>query len=306
MKLQREGENSSIMSTPFTLITGAGAGIGKELAIVCASKRYNLLLVSLPGDDLAGLAADLSKLYRIDAHYLELDLTESTAPQQVFEWCMNNGYVVDKLINNVGIGGSQKFEELQLADIQSMILLNTYVTTSITNLFIPMLKQQPKAYILNVSSTASFFNIPYKAVYGATKAFVNTFSTSLRNELADTNIAVSVLCPGGSMHKRDAHVEQKISKGLSNIIHESPASIAQAGIRGMLAGKRMILPGLVSKLYVFVSRLIPISIADLVIRSLFKPAAEGHSSKPIRSRKLAFWSLAIAAWLAIILLTSLL
>ena len=294
------------MKEPFTLITGAGAGIGRELAIVCAHKGYKLLLVSLPGSDLAGLAADLSKLYRIKAHYLELDLTEPTAPQGVFGWCMANGYVVDKLINNAGTGGSRKFEELQLADIQSMIVLNTYVFTSITNLFIPMLKQQPKAYILNLSSTASFFNIPYKAVYAATKAFVNTFSTSLRNELADTNIVVSVLCPGGSMHKRDVHVEQKISKRLSNIIHECPASIARAGISGMLAEKRLILPGLVPKLYVLVSRLIPVGIADPIIRRLFIPVPAGQAHKVSLQRRLAFWSVAIAACLAIILLTSLL
>lgn len=286
------------MTHRFTLITGAGAGIGKELAIVCAKKGFNLLLVSLPGSDLAGLSAALSQQYPINVQYFEVDLTGPTAPERVFQWCVNNGFVVDKLINNVGMGGSRKFEDLQLPEIQSMILLNTYVLTSITNLFLPMLKQQPKAYILNVSSTASFFNIPYKAVYAATKAFVNTFTSSLRNELADTRIVVSVLCPGGSMHKRDAHVEMKISRSLSDMLHEKPEAIAQAGIRGMLAGKRMILPGLVAKSYVFVSRIIPTGLADPVIRRLFMPAPEGR--RPGRTRRLALWSVAIVACLAVI------
>lgn len=294
------------MKSPYTLITGASAGIGKELAIVCAGKGYNLLLVSLPGSDLAGLAADLCKHYGIKVHYYELDLTVPGASRQLFEWCSSKGYLVDKLINNVGMGSRGKFEKQPLDNIQSMILLNTYVFTSITHLFIPLLKQHPKAYILNVSSTASFFNIPFKAVYSATKAFVNSFSTSLRNELANTNIRVSVLCPGGSMHKRDPQVESKINKKLSNIIHESPASIARAGIHGMLAEKRMILPGIVSKLYVFVSRLIPAGITDPIVRRIFAPATERGTSHLVRKRKLTFWSLAIAAWLVIILLTSLL
>lgn len=289
------------MKETFTLITGAGAGIGKELAIVCASKGYNLLLVSLPGSDLAGLSAGLSKRYGINAQYLELDLTGPTAPQTVFQWCTNNGFVVDKLINNAGTGSSRKFGELELWEIQSMILLNTYVFTSITNLFLPMLKQQPKAYILNLSSTASFFNIPYKAVYSATKAFVNTFTSSLRNELAGTNIVVSVLCPGGSRHKRDANVESKISRRISNIIHEKPEAIAKAGIRGMLAGKRMILPGIVPKLYVFISGIIPARIADPVIRRLFTPAGEGQPMRSGRTGKLSSWSEAVATGIAILL-----
>lgn len=286
------------MKDCFTLITGAGAGIGKELAIVCAQKGFNLLLVSLPGGDLQGLAQELDETYHIEAHYLEIDLLAPSAPEAILHWCITNQYTVDKLINNAGAGGSRKFEELQSPEIQSMILLNTYVSTSMINLFLPMLKQLPKAYILNVSSTASFFNIPNKALYSATKAFVNTLSTSLRNELADTRIVVSVLCPGGSMHKRDANVEMKINRSISNIIHESPKSIAVAGIKGLLAEKRMILPGMVAKSYVFAARMIPVDIADPVIRRLFNPS---KTSTAARRRRWALWSMAVITGLAAIL-----
>lgn len=288
------------MEERFTLITGAGAGIGKELAIVCAKKGFNLLLVSLPGCDLASLSVELSQRYAVKVHHLELDLLGPTAPEIVWEWCNTREYQVDKLINNAGVGGSRKFDDLQLAEIQSMILLNTYVFTSITKLFLPMLRQQPKAYILNLSSTASFFNIPYKAVYAATKAFVNTLTSSLRNELAGTNIVVSVLCPGGSRHKRDANVEMKISRWMSHIIHEHPESIARAGIKGMLAEKRMILPGIVAKSYVFMARLIPARLADPVIRRLFTPGNEKHSKRARRTRRVALWSVAIMACLLVL------
>lgn len=285
------------MKDQFTLITGAGAGIGRELAIACAKKGFHLLLVSLPGSELDQLSNTLSQEFGVKVYYLEIDLLAHTAPQQVYGWCLQKGYIVDKLINNAGIGGSCKFDELALSDIQTMILLNTYVITSITNLFLPMLRQQPKAYILNVSSTASFFNIPYKALYAATKAFVNTLTSSLRNELAGTGIVVSVLCPGGSTHKRDIHVEAKVSRWISDLIHETPASIAKAGIDGLLAGKRMILPGIVAKCYVYVSRLLPARLSDPVVRRLFAPPAE--NSKPgSRLRQIAFWCVAVMACLA--------
>jgi short-subunit dehydrogenase len=289
------------MSMKFTLITGASAGIGKELAIVCAGKGFNLLLVSLPHSGLAGFAEELRGHYHVTVHYLEIDLTGPSAPQAVFQWCISKDYEIDKLINNVGTGGNRRFEHFQLSEIQSMIQLNTYVVSSITNLFIPMLKKQEKAYILNVSSTASFFNIPNKVVYAATKAFINTLTTSLRNELADTNISVSVMCPGGSAHRRDANV--RISKALSGIVHEKPEFIAKAGIAGMLKEKRMILPGFIAKLYVFTSKLIPVSIADSVVRKLFKSPAEKQIRHISGNGMLSYWSKTVAVCLLLILLS---
>ena len=262
------------MANPFTLLTGASAGIGKEMAIICAKRGFNLLLVSLPGSNLSSFANELRENFKVEVDYFEIDLSETHAPVDVYNWCVDNGYQVNILINNVGTGGRGKFETLELSDIQSMIQINTCVISSLTNLFIPMLRQQKKAFILNVSSTASYFNIPNKALYAATKAFVNTLTSSLRNELAKTNISVSLLCPGGSTHRVDAHVGKKLNKYFVNIIHETPQSIAKAGIDGMLKKKRLILPGTASKLYVLVSKLIPVVIADKLVNRLFRPSME--------------------------------
>lgn len=193
----------------FTLITGASAGIGKEMAVNCAKRGFNLLLISLPNTSLEAVSLSLSMEYGVKVHYFEIDLNSFNSPGEVYEWCMRNNYTVNMLINNVGMGGRSKFENLNLTTIHTLINLNIFVVSAITNLFIPMLKSQPKAYILNVSSTASYFNIPNKIVYAATKAYVNTFTTSLRNELSHTNISVSLLCPGGSTHIVDSEVEKK-------------------------------------------------------------------------------------------------
>ena len=260
----------------FTLITGASAGIGKEMAVNCAKRGFNLLLISLPDTSLEDISLGLSKEYDIKVHYLEIDLNSSNSPEAVYNWCLRNNYTVNMLFNNVGMGGRNKFEELSLATIQMLITLNIFTVSAITNLFIPMLKRQPRAYILNVSSTASYFNIPNKIVYAATKAYVNTFTTSLRNELSHTNISVSLLCPGGSTHIVDAVVEKKLSGRFTNIIHETPERIARDGINGMLKNKKLILPGLLSKLYVFMSFIIPSSLADKIVKKLFQSSGESE------------------------------
>jgi short-subunit dehydrogenase len=267
------------VSASYTLITGASAGIGKELATACARRGFNILLVALPQSGLPQLSKHLQQNFDVLVDYMECDLADPSSAQSIRDWCIDNGYEVDKLINNAGIGGSSPFEILSSADIQAMIHLNTSVLTTIINLFIPILRRQGKAYILNVSSTASFFNIPNKALYSATKAFVNVLTTSLRNELKGTNISLSVLCPGGSTHKVDAVLRGKMSNRLSNILHEEPATIAEAGVKGMLKEKRMIFPGWVAKMYVVTSKLLPAPFADYLVTVLFSSSQETSTSQ---------------------------
>ncbi|NEU08392.1 SDR family NAD(P)-dependent oxidoreductase [Flavihumibacter sp. R14] len=283
----------------FTLITGASSGIGNEMAINCAKRGFNLLLISLPETSLKDISLNLSKEYGVKVHYLEINLNNLNSPKKVYEWCESNDYNVNMLINNVGMGGRDKFENLSLTMISTMINLNIYILSAITNLFIPMLKAQQKAYILNVSSTASYFNIPNKIVYSATKAYVNTFTTSLRNELSHTNISVSLLCPGGSTHRVDLNVEKKLSSLFTSIIHETPKRIAEDGISGMLKNKKVILPGLVSKFYVFTSFILPSSLADQIVRKLFHSSNENEPSA--QKFRTPYYKMAeFAAWLLVL------
>jgi short-subunit dehydrogenase len=265
------------VSELYTLITGASAGIGRELATACARRGFNILLVALPQGGLPELSKHLQQNFGVQVDYMECDLADRLSGQDIYDWCVAKGYEVDKLINNAGIGGSSPFETLSTGNIQAMIHLNTSVLTTIINLFIPVLKRREKAYILNVSSTASFFNIPNKALYAATKAFVNVLTTSLRNELKGTNISLSVLCPGGSTHKVDAVVRRKMSKRFSDLLHEEPATIAEAGLKGMLKEKRMIFPGWVPKMYVVIAKLLPVTFADFLVRRLFNKPQESST-----------------------------
>jgi uncharacterized protein len=267
----------------FTLITGASGGIGREMAFTCAEKGFNLLLVALPDTNLAELSDELRSKYSVEVNFLELNFSRIDAVTDLYDWCVQNNYEVDKLINNLGIGGKENFKNLNLEEIQQMIQLNAYVVSAITNLFLPMLNRQPRAYILNVSSTASYFNIPNKIVYSSTKAYVNTFTTSLRNELKGSHVSVSLLCPGGSTHRVDPEVKKKLNNYFTAFVHETPIAIAKAGIEGMLKGKKIILPGFPSKSYVFISKIIPGFLADKLVRKLFATSASKKSyAKPVQ------------------------
>jgi short-subunit dehydrogenase len=276
------------VSARYTLITGASAGIGKELATACAKRGFNILLVALPASGLPELSKHLQQNFGVLVEYIECDLANPSSVQDIHQWCTGNGYEVDKLINNAGIGCSSPFETLSTKDIQAMIQLNACVLSTIINQFIPILKKQERAYILNVGSTASYFNIPNKALYAATKAFVKVLTTSLRNELRDTNISLSVLCPGGSTHKVDAVVRSKTSRFL-NLLHEEPATIAEAGVSGMLKEKRMIFPGWVTKIYVVTCKVLPVTFLDFLVRTLFNQPQESSTPQK-RKRALLRWT----------------
>lgn len=178
------------------LITGASNGIGLELARLHAQKGGDLVLVARSENKLNQLKDELEQNYNVKTHVLALDLTEDNAAQQVFEQTEQAGLTIDILINNAGFGGHGKFHERQFEQDHSMMQLNMVALTQLTHLYMQGMVKRNKGQILNVSSTASFMPGPLQAVYYATKAFVTSFSQAIAEELSDTNVTVTALCPG--------------------------------------------------------------------------------------------------------------
>ena len=184
------------MKTTATLITGASNGIGLELAKLEAQQGNNVVLVARSEQKLLALKESLESTYKINATVIIEDLSDINSAQRIFNKTQNLNLDVNRLINNAGFGGHGKFFERELHDDLSMIQVNITTLTQLTHFYLePMLKAN-KGAILNVSSTASFMPGPLQAVYYATKAYVTSFSQAIAEELAKTNITVSVLCPG--------------------------------------------------------------------------------------------------------------
>ncbi|MCL6524150.1 MAG: SDR family NAD(P)-dependent oxidoreductase [Thermoflavifilum sp.] len=252
------------------LITGASAGIGKALAQECASRGIPVLLVALPSKELEILATDIAEKYHVHTDYLGIDFLQSDSVDRVYHWLIDKQYAVNILINNIGLGGRRAFEHLQMTQIADMITLNIQVTTQLTRILINQLNRHRPAYILNVGSAAGFLHVPYKVVYSATKAYVYSFSRALRTELKSQDIHVSVLCPGGVVHKQDPIVHQKINGWLFRSAHEQPEYVAKVALDGLFQRRKTITPGWMSTAYYWFSRLMPPSWLDHVVYRLFK------------------------------------
>jgi len=254
----------------FTLITGASAGIGRAMTIEGAKKGWNLALIALPGEDLKEFSESLEKTYQIKTDFFEIDLTDEKAPQLVYEWCQNRDIQLNRLINNAGVGMGDQFGSLPYEFYEKMMVLNMVSLVCLTRLFLPDLESSPKASILNIGSLAGFYPSPYKSVYAASKSFVNMFSLALREELCQSGISVSVLCPG-SVPTNDA-TKKRIPKNgyLARAAVLSSEQVARIALNKMEKGKALIIPGFVNKLYYFVGFVFPLKLRAKFLSKLFR------------------------------------
>ncbi len=260
------------MNNPKTycLITGASNGIGKALAEECTSRNMNLLLIALPDSGLEELSEHLSATNGNDIRSLSIDLTREDAPREVYEYTRIHNLVVDKLINNAGIGGFGKLEDQDPADIDKMILLNIRATTLLTYYFLNDLKKLPGAYILNISSFCAFIPLPMKCVYAATKTYILFFSRSLQQELKGTGVRVSSLHPNGVRTNsrirkslRDAHMIAKITT-------LDPSEVAYKAIDGMLKNRTLINPGFFTWFFYIFGSILPYGIINRIVGRIFR------------------------------------
>lgn len=178
------------------LITGASSGIGKALAHEHASRKRDLIVVARREDELNQLATELENKYSVVVKVIAKDLTAANACQEIYDEVQRSGVEVDYLFNNAGFGGHGKFHERALDKDLAMIDLNIKALVELTHLFLRDMVARNRGWILQTSSTAGYMPGPLQATYFATKAFVNSFSWAIREELSDTRIVVSTLNPG--------------------------------------------------------------------------------------------------------------
>jgi short-subunit dehydrogenase len=241
----------------FALITGASEGFGKALALECAARNMNLVLVALPGSGLSSLCSYIERNFDVTTYCLEHDLSKKEECYDLFNEINRLQIPVDTLINNAGMGGTHYFDERNAEFYCKQIELNVVSPTLLTHLFLQNLSQHTPAYILNVSSLASFFYLPKKQVYGGTKSYLVAFSRSLRRELKSRRISVSVICPGGMNTNAQMVFQNLNTHGLSRWSIMDPEAVAKIAINGMLKKKELIIPGFWNQVFMFFDKLLP-------------------------------------------------
>lgn len=248
----------------YTLITGASEGFGRALAIECASKKMNLILVALPDSKLHLLAETLIQKYAIDVIAIEKDLSIEENCKMLYKQVDELELDVNMLINNVGISSTMFFSEGSIDFYQKQVKLNVVTTTLLTSLFLNMLKTNKPSYILNVGSLSCFFYLAKKQVYGATKSYIYSFSKSLRGELRDEGVNVSVICPGGMNTNETIIKTNKANNWLARQSIMNPEDVAPIAIKGLLNRKEIIIPGRMNKLFLLINKLLPSFIIKMI------------------------------------------
>jgi len=228
------------LKNQYALITGASQGLGKAFAYTLAKQGVNIILVSLPGQNVKSLAKNLSNEYSIETQCYETNFQSDSNVEKLCKW-LNENFSIFILINNAGIGGTRKFSEVSTSYIDTIIQVNIKATSLITHRLLPNLMKQRKGYILNVSSIAAFSPVGYKTVYPASKSFIHFFSLGLSEELKDTNISVSVINPGAM--KTNEEITSRIEKQglLGRLTLLDPKKVAQLSLKKMFKGKKVIM-----------------------------------------------------------------
>jgi uncharacterized protein len=256
-----------ICSMYFTLITGASSGLGKEMAYILAGMKRNIILVSLPNENVAEVAQDIASKNQVITAFYECDLTKSETGKELFEWSQLNGYKINFLINNAGIGNVGKFEDHSLHYINLMMDLNMKAATQLMHFFLPQLKENTPSHVLNTSSMIANFPFPYKALYSSTKIYVKYLTLALREEFAPMGISVSLLQPGAT--PTTDIVKDQIANGgfFARISALNVEDVAHEAIVKTLKGKDIIIPGFKNKLSLFLVKLIPWPLRIILLRN---------------------------------------
>lgn len=240
------------------------------MAYECATRGMNILLVSNDEACLQPVCDDIRNTKKVNSHCLCIDLTEDNAPSQVYDWIKTNGFRVNVLINNVGIGKGGTFSTMNINDIRYMMKLNNKVLVEMTYVLLGELQQHTTSYILNLSSLEATLPLPYKAVYTATKNFVYAFSLAIAQELKFTGIRVSVLCPGPVLTNADGLSRLNAHGARSKVLMMYPEQVAHIALNGMLKGKQVIVPGFMNALFFKLGSIIPVRLKMNLLEKLFR------------------------------------
>jgi short-subunit dehydrogenase len=239
------------------LITGSTSGIGYELAYIHARQGGNLVLVARSKDKLEKIKKDLENKYKIDLYIIDKDLSIKDSAKSVYDEIIDKNITVDYLINNAGFGDYGLFNESDWGKLERMINLNITALSQLNKLFLNDMIKRRDGKIMNVASTAAFQSGPTMAVYYATKAYVLSFSEALNNEVKNSGVTVTTLCPGATQsgfQEAASWHESRLVKG-----RKLPTSkeVAEYGYKAMLKGKSVAIHGILNYILANSIRFIP-------------------------------------------------
>lgn len=249
------------------LVTGASAGIGKELARVFAEQGFGVVLTARREDRLREVAEELAREHAVTTTVITADLADPAAPQRLFDETKHRGIVIDALVNNAGYGVPRYFRSNPWPTHAAFLQVMVTAVVHLTHLFEPGMKERGYGRIMNVASLAGL--VPGSAghtLYGASKAFLIKFSESLSQEHKGDGVLVSALCPGFTYSEfHDVLGNRGLVNKLPSAMWMDARTVAREGYEALLSGKPVYVPGTVNRAIASAVRLIPEPLTMLVM-----------------------------------------
>lgn len=228
------------------LVTGASTGLGAVFATALAGQQYDLTIVARHRERLDALAERLRQSHGIAVEVMVADLTQAAALRTVEERVAED-QALELLVNNAGFGTTGPFASLDPDREEAEIRLNIMALMRLTRAALPGMIARNRGAIINVSSLAAFVPGPYDATYGATKAFVNSFTEALHEELRGTRVRVQALCPGFTHTEFQQRAGIDVSR-LPAYAWMTPEAVVEASLAALRRGQLVCVPGLVNRL----------------------------------------------------------
>ncbi|MCM3878041.1 MAG: SDR family oxidoreductase [Thermoanaerobaculia bacterium] len=256
---ERGVTGGSVADGGLAVVTGASSGIGASFARLLAESGRDLFLVARRGDALARLAEELSKANGVDASFLAADLGTPEGREAVFASTEGSGRAVSILVNDAGYGLNGPEAELPLERVLGMLQLNVVATAELTHRFLVAMRARRAGGILNVASTSAFYPTPYFAAYGASKAFILSFSQALHEEAKKDGVTVTCLCPGYTKTSFYSVAGMRGAEA-TPFPEMTPEAVAKIGLDALAKRKACVVTHPLDRAWIASGRLVPRSV----------------------------------------------
>jgi len=253
------------------LITGASSGIGEAFAEAYAKQGLDLVLVARSKDKLEAIAARLAKTYGRRIEVITADLSQPQPGAALLKQVQALGLGIDVLVNNAGFGIASNFNEAEPARQREMIALNVSAVVDLAQTFLAAMLERGSGAIINIASVAGFQPTPYMTVYGATKAFVLSFSEGLWAEYRKKGIAVLAVCPGPvDTGFFAATGNPALRKAIPDGTVLSAETVVAVSLKALAQGRSFVVPGALIKFSSLLPRLLPRKTVALAVAKTMK------------------------------------
>lgn len=250
------------------LVTGASSGIGRAFANALAKKGMAVVLVSRSEAQLQKLAQEITQIHRVPTQVIATDLAKEGAAAEVYQEAQKRGLTIDLLVNCAGFATQGYFEALDPQQEQQEVMVNTACVVGLCHAFLPQMLARGGGGLINVASMMGFQPTPFMAVYGASKAFVLSFSEALSEEYRSRGLSVVALCPGPT---QTSFFHTLGTDEAWSGPRRTPEQVAATGLKALERGRSVAVDGAVNSITALLPRFLPRPLVARIAGSFARP-----------------------------------